>query len=127
ELEGRQRELARKVEQLQALNEVGETVGSTLDLDEGLFKIILNAVRFAECDGGSIMEYVQAERRFLARTTYPSSPRLLSGLRKIKIELDGTLVGRAATEGDRIVLPDIALVDRDVHLDLLYRDGWRSV
>src|SRR4029450_10352471 len=60
-------------------------------------------------------------------TTYPSSPTLLSGLRKIKIELDGTLVGRAATEGHPIGIADIALVDRDVHLDLLYRDGWRSV
>ena len=127
ELEGRQRELARKVEQLQALNEVGETVGSTLDLDEVLFKIILNAVRFAECDGGSIMEYVEAERRFLARTTYPSSPELLSGLRKINIELDETLVGRAAREGRPIAISDIALVDRDVHLELLYEDGWRSV
>ena len=127
ELEGRQRELARKVEQLQALNEVGETVGSTLDLDEVLFKIILNAVRFAECDGGSIMEYVEAERRLLARTTYPSNPELLSGLRKIKIGLDETLVGRAAREGRPIPISDIALVDRDVHLELLYQDGWRSV
>ena len=66
-----------------------------------LFKIILNAVRFAECDGGSIMEYVEAERRFLARTTYPSSPELLSGLRRINIVLDETLVGRAAREGAR--------------------------
>ena len=127
ELEGRQRELARKVEQLQALNEVGETVSSTLDLDEVLFKIILNAVRFAECDGGSIMEYVEAERRFLARTTYPSSPELLSGLRRINIVLDETLVGRAAREGRPIAISDIALVDRDVHLELLYEDGWRSV
>ncbi len=127
ELEERQRELARKVEQLQALNEVGETVSSTLVLDEVLFKIILNAVRFAECDGGSIMEYVEAERRFLARTAYPSSPALLSGLRKIKIELDETLVGRAAQEGHPIGISDIALVDRDVHLELLYQDGWRSV
>jgi signal transduction histidine kinase/ActR/RegA family two-component response regulator len=127
ELEGRQRELARKVEQLQALNEVGEIVSSTLVLDEVLFKIILNAVRFAECDGGSIMEYVEAERRFLARTTYPSSQELLSGLRKIKIGLDETLVGRAAREGHPIGISDIALVDRDVHLELLYADGWRSV
>jgi signal transduction histidine kinase/ActR/RegA family two-component response regulator len=127
ELEERQRELARKVEQLQALNEVGETVSSTLVLDEVLFKIILNAVRFAECDGGSIMEYVEAERRFLARTTYPSSPALLSGLRKINIALDETLVGRAASEGHPIGISDIALVDRDVHLELLYKDGWRSV
>src|SRR5215212_7807981 len=63
ELEGRQRELARKVEQLQALNEVGETVGSTLDLDEVLFKIILNAVRFAECDGGQIIGVMVVRRK----------------------------------------------------------------
>jgi signal transduction histidine kinase/ActR/RegA family two-component response regulator len=127
ELEGRQLELARKVEQLQALNEVGETVSSTLVLDEVLFKIILNAVRFAGCDGGSIMEYVEAEHRFLARTTYPSSPELLAGLRKINIALDETLVGRAAREGHPIAIPDITFVDRDVHLQLLYEDGWRSV
>jgi signal transduction histidine kinase/ActR/RegA family two-component response regulator len=126
-LEGRQRELARKVEQLQALNEVGATVSSTLVLDDVLFTIILNAVRFAECDGGSIMEYVEAERRFLARTTYPSSPELLAGLRRLNIRLDETLVGRAAREGRPIGIPDIAVVDRDVHLQLLYADGWRSV
>ncbi len=126
-LEARRLELARKVEQLQALSEVGETVSSTLVLDEVLFKIILNAVRFAECDGGSIMEYVEADRCFLARTTYPSSPELLAGLRRLQIELDKTLVGRAAREGRPIGLPDIALVERDVHLQLLFEDGWRSV
>ena len=126
-LEARRLELARKVEQLQALSEVGETVSSTLVLDEVLFKIILNAVRFAECDGGSIMEYVEADRCFLARTTYPASPDLLAGLRRLQIELDETLVGRAAQEGRPIGLPDIALVERDVHLQLLFEDGWRSV
>ncbi len=126
-LEARRLELARKVEQLQALSEVGETVSSTLVLDEVLFKIILNAVRFAECDGGSIMEYVEADRCFLARTTYPSSPELLAGLRRLQIELDKTLVGKAAREGRPIGSPDIALVERDVHLQLLFEDGWRSV
>jgi signal transduction histidine kinase/ActR/RegA family two-component response regulator len=126
-LEARRLELARKVEQLQALSEVGETVSSTLVLDDVLFKIILNAVRFAECDGGSIMEYVEADRRFLVRTTYPSSPDLLAGLRCLNIELDETLVGKAAQEGRPIGIPDIALVERDVHLQLLLEDGWRSV
>jgi signal transduction histidine kinase len=126
-LEARRLELARKVEQLQALSEVGETVSSTLVLDDVLFKIILNAVRFAECDGGSIMEYVEADHCFLARTTYPSSPELLAGLRRLEIELDKTLVGRAAREGRPIGIPDIALVERDVHLQLLFEDGWRSV
>jgi signal transduction histidine kinase/ActR/RegA family two-component response regulator len=109
------------------LSEVGETVSSTLVLDEVLFKIVLNAVRFAECDGGSIMEYVEADRRFLARTTYPSSPDLLAGLRRLDIELDETLVGRAAQEGRPIGISDITNVERDVHLQLLFEDGWRSV
>ena len=126
-LEAQRLELARKVEQLEALSEAGETVSSTLVLDDVLFKIILNAVRFAECDGGSIMEYVEAERCFLARTTYPSSPELLAGLRRLRIGLDETLVGRAAREGRPIGIPDIGLVDRDVHLQLLFDDGWRSV
>jgi signal transduction histidine kinase/ActR/RegA family two-component response regulator len=126
-LEARRLELGRKVEQLQALSEVGEIVSSTLVLDDVLFKIILNAVRFAECDGGSIMEYVEAERCFLARTTYPASPDLLAGLRRLRIELDETLVGMAAREGRPIGIPDIALVERDVHLQLLFEDGWRSV
>jgi signal transduction histidine kinase/ActR/RegA family two-component response regulator len=127
ELEGRQRELAHKVEQLQALNEVGATVSSSLVLDEVLYTIILNAVRFAGCDGGSIMEYVEAERRLLPRATYPSSPDLLKGLRKIRIGLDETFVGRAAREGHPLAISDIEQVDRDVHLQLLYSAGWRSV
>ena len=126
-LEARQEELARKVEQLQALNDVGATVSSSLVLDDVLFTIILNAVRFAGCDGGSIMEYVEADRCFLARTTYPISPLLLSRLRGINIHLNETLVGRAAREGRPIGIADIGAVERDAHLRLLYEDGWRSV
>lgn len=126
-LETRRLELARKLEQLEALSEVGETVSSTLVLDDVLFTIILNAVRFAGCGGGSIMEYVEKDRVFLARTTYPESPQLLTGLRHLHIAMDETLVGRAAIEGRPIGLPDIAEVDRDVHLQLLFEDGWRSV
>ena len=50
-------------------------MSSTLVLDDVLFKIILNAVRFAECDGGSIMEYVEADRCFVTgRPTPPARP-----------------------------------------------------
>lgn len=112
---------------MEALNEVGGIVSSTLDLDDVLFKIISNAVRFAGCDGGSIMEFDDVAQRFVARTTFPSSPELLADLRSIDIHLDETLVGRAGREGRPVAIPDIERVDRDVHLDLLYADGWRSV
>ncbi|MET0829613.1 MAG: GAF domain-containing protein, partial [Microbacterium sp.] len=68
ELEERGAELARKVDQLEALSEVGGVVSSSLVLDEVLSNIIMNAVRFSGCDGGSIMEYVQDEHCFSVRS-----------------------------------------------------------
>ena len=126
-LEDRGAELARRVEQMEALSEVGQTVGSSLVLDEVLSNIIKNAVRFAGCDGGSIMEYLEGERSFSVRSAYASSPELLARLRNIRIELDTTLVGRAAREGHAVSIPDLSVVDLDPHLQLLYDDGWQSV
>jgi signal transduction histidine kinase/ActR/RegA family two-component response regulator len=126
-LEARGAELARKVEQLEALSEVGQMVSSSLVLDEVLSNIIMNAVRFSGCDGGSIMEYVEEQRSFSVRSAYASSPELLGRLRKIRIDLDTTLVGRAAREGHPIAVADLDTVQLDPHLQLLYDDGWRSV
>ena len=127
ELEERGAELARKVEQLEALSAVGGVVSSSLVLDEVLSNIIMNAVRFSGCDGGSIMEYSEDERSFSVRTAYATSPELLARLREIKFRVDTTLVGRAATEGHPIAVPDLDAVHLDPHLQLLHDDGWRSV
>jgi GAF domain-containing protein len=61
------------------------------------------------------------------RSAYASSPELLERLRTTRIELDGTLVGRAAREGHPIAVPSLDTVDLDPHLQVLYDDGWRSV
>lgn len=127
ELEERGVELARRVEQLEALSEVGGVVSSSLVLDEVLSNIIMNAVRFSGCDGGSIMEYVEDERCFSVRSAYASSQALLDKLRGIRIELETTLVGRAAREGHPIAVADLDTVHLDPHLQLLHDDGWRSV
>lgn len=127
ELEERGIELARRVEQLEALSEVGGVVSSSLVLDEVLSNIIMNAVRFSGCDGGSIMEYVEDERCFSVRSAYASSAELLRKLRGIRVELETTLVGRAAREGHPIAVADLDTVELDPHLKLLHDDGWRSV
>src|SRR5215211_2770931 len=126
-LEHRSAELALRVKQMEALSEVGQTVGSSLVLDEVLSNIIKNAVRFAGCDGGSMMEYVADEQCFSVRSAYASSPELLERLCKIKIELETTLVGRAARDGHPVAVSDLSEVDLDPHLQLLYDDGWRSM
>ncbi|MCU1431698.1 MAG: His Kinase (phosphoacceptor) domain protein [Actinotalea sp.] len=126
-LDARGAELARRVEQLEALSEVGGMVSSSLVLDEVLANIIMNAVRFSGCDGGSMMEYLEDERVFSVRSAYASSPELLSRLRAVRVELDTTLVGRAARERRPIAVPDLDEADLDPHLALLRDDGWRSV
>lgn len=126
-LEERGVELARRVEQLEALSDVGGVVSSSLVLDEVLETIIRNAVRFSGCDGGSIMEYLEEDRSFRVRSAYASSPELLRALRGIRVELESTLVGRAASEGHPIAVADLDEVELDPHLQLLHDDGWRSV
>ena len=126
-LESRGAELASKVAQLEALREVGEAVGSTLDLDEVLDQIVSNAVRLTRTDGGSIMEYDELSDSFHVRAAFGSSPELLKQLRAITIDRESTLVGRAATAHRPLEVPDLADTELDPHLDALFRDGWRSV
>jgi signal transduction histidine kinase len=121
------RALAHKVEQLEALREVGDAVGSTLDLDEVLDEIVSNAVRLTRTDGGSIMEYDESSDSFHVRAAAGSSPELLKHLRAITIDRESTLVGRAATARRPREVPDLANTKLDPHLDALFRDGWRSV
>jgi signal transduction histidine kinase/ActR/RegA family two-component response regulator len=126
-LESRRAELASKVAELEALREVGEAVSSSLDLDEVLQQIVTNAVRLTGTDGGSIMEYDDAEEAFRVRTAYGSSSELLDQLRAITIHRESTLVGRTAMERRPLEVPDLAETELDPHLEILFRDGWRSV
>jgi transcriptional regulator with GAF, ATPase, and Fis domain len=81
-LESRSVELAGKVRQLEALAEVGEAVSSSLDLDEVLSTIVMNAVHMSGADGGSVMQYVGEERSFWVRNAYGTSAELIAKLRR---------------------------------------------
>jgi signal transduction histidine kinase/ActR/RegA family two-component response regulator len=127
ELQAGRAELARKVGELEALRMVGETVSSSLDVDHVLSTIAMHAVELSGTDGGSIMEYDDPERRFAVRSVYRTSPEVVDRLRGVRIDLDSTLVGRAAKERRPIAVPDLSSVDLDPHLHILFDDGWRSV
>lgn len=136
-LESRGAELASKVAQLEALREVGAAVGSSLDLDEVLNRIVSNAVRLTNLgfgditlrtDGGSILEYDEATESFHVRAALGSSSRHLQAqLQEITIHRDSTLVGRAALARRPLEVPDLAQAELDPYLDILFRDGWRSL
>ena len=134
-LETRGAELSDKVAQLEALREVDAAVGSSLDLDEVLERIVSNAVRLTNLgfgditlrtDGGSILEYDETSDTFGVRGTFGSSPAQLEQLRAITIDRE-TLVGRCAQADQPLAIPDLATVERDPFLDLVFQDGWRSV
>ncbi|MGZ6778910.1 MAG: GAF domain-containing protein, partial [Mycobacterium sp.] len=135
-LESRGAELSDKVEQLEALREVDEAVGSSLDLDEVLERVVANAVRLTNLgfgditlstEGGSILEYDQATDSFHVRGKYGSSPALWDRLRNITIDRRSSLVGQTALADQPLEIPDLGTVERDEFLDTVFRDGWRSV
>ncbi|HSK27642.1 MAG TPA: GAF domain-containing protein [Jiangellales bacterium] len=126
-LEQRGAELARKVDQLEALGAVGEAVSSSLDLDEVLSTIVTHAVALSGTDGGSILEFDPDANEFRVRTAYGTSPDVLDALRRIRLGLHDTLVGQAALERHPLQAPDLADRADDVHLQVLRDAGWRSV
>jgi len=127
ELQAGRAELARKVGELEALRNVGEAVSSSLDVDHVLSTIAMHAVELSGTSGGSIMEYDDSERRFAVRSVYRTSPDVVERLRGVRIDIDSTLVGRAAKERRPLAVPDLSTVDLDPHLQILFDDGWRSV
>lgn len=127
QLETRGAELARKVDELEALRAVGEAVSSTLDLEAVLDTIAERAVALSGTDGGSIMEYDERDRRFVVRSVYRTASEVVEQLRSVRIDLDKTLVGRSALERRPIVVPDLAAVELDLHLEILHGAGWSSL
>jgi signal transduction histidine kinase/DNA-binding response OmpR family regulator len=126
-LEARQQELSQKVDQLEALGEVGQAVSSSLDPDQVLAMIIMHAVQLSGTDGGSIFEFDDTDEAFVIRTAYGTSTELVDVLRRTYIGLNETLVGRAAKEGRPIQVPDLRNENLDAHLRQLNDAGWRSL
>jgi signal transduction histidine kinase/ActR/RegA family two-component response regulator len=126
-LRHRSAQLARKVEQLEALAEVGTAVSSSLDADEVLTTIVTHAVELSGTDGGSLMEYDEDTHLFGVRTAYGTSPSVIDALRATRIHVDETLVGRAALSRKAIQLPNLEGIELDPHLQVLYDGGWRSL
>lgn len=126
-LESRTHELARRVNQLEALGAVGQGVSSSLELMEVLTTIVLQAVILSGTDGGSIYEFDEGAREFHIRTACGTSAEVLNLLRRTRIGLDDTFLGQAATHGHPITLPDLRDAPLDPHLSIMAEDGWRSL
>ncbi|WP_076261923.1 GAF domain-containing protein [Intrasporangium flavum] len=128
-VESRSAELARKVDQLEALAEVGAAISSTLVPDEILALIVSRAVELSGTDGGSLMEFDEETGLFGVRTVSGTSPEVVAALREAEIRIDSTWVGRAARTREVLQIPDLDAVPPplDDHLAVLHGSGWRSL
>jgi GAF domain-containing protein len=96
ELEERTRELARSVDELQALGEVGQAVSSTLDLQTVLSTIVGRAVQLSGTDCGIIYEYDEPTREFHLRASYQMEEELVKAYQATPLHLGEGATGRAA-------------------------------
>ncbi|GAA2160747.1 response regulator receiver domain-containing protein [Humibacillus xanthopallidus] len=128
-LESRSAELARKVDQLEALADVGEAISSTLVADEVLTTIVSHAVQLSSTDGGSLMEYDESTGLFGVRAVYGTGTSVVEALRSAEIHIDRTWVGRAARDREVLQIADLDAepLPLDPHLEILHASGWRSL
>jgi signal transduction histidine kinase len=130
ELEEKTRELARSVDELKALGEVGQAVSSTLELETVLTRIASHAVQLSGTDCGVIYEYDEAKEEFHLRASHRMEREVVEALRAAPIPLGGGVTGRAATTRAPVQVPDILNQGEETGTrvrPILTRLGYRSL
>jgi signal transduction histidine kinase/HAMP domain-containing protein len=128
ELQKRTGELARSVQGLRALGEVGQAVSSTLDLETVLTTIVSRADQLSGTDGGAIYEYDEATGRMHLRATHLFDETLVEALRIHPLRPGEGAVGQAAVTREPIQIPDIEAAGAygGPLRDILPRAGFRA-
>jgi len=107
ELQARTQELARSVEQLQALAEVSEAVNSTLDFDQVLSTIIARAVQLSAADSGVLYELRESTGELVPRASHGLSEDVTDVFASQPLTLAESIVGRTAETGVAVQIPDL--------------------
>ena len=82
ELRQRTDQLARSVEQLQALGDVTQAVNSTLDLQTVLDTIVAKATQLSGTEAGVIYVFDEANREFQLRATYGMTAEMIAVIKE---------------------------------------------
>ena len=128
ELQEQSRELARSVEEMNVLREVGQAVASTLDLQTVLTTIVAHAVELSGTDGGMIFEYDEQSEGFILRATHGMDEELTKVLRANPVRLGEGAVGGAAVSREPIEFPDIEADTYEPRLrSLMRQSGFRAI
>ena len=126
ELRNRGRDLARSVDELQALGEVGQAVSSTLELSQVLQTIVTYATQLAETNAGSIYEFDEATQEFRLQAAHGLDPDVIDTISVTRLRLRETLVGRAALQRAPLAVPDLLDESSDPLTTAMIAAGYRA-
>jgi signal transduction histidine kinase/DNA-binding response OmpR family regulator len=129
ELEARTADLTRSVGELEALGEVSQTLGSTLDLETVLSTIVSRANQLAGTDSCTVYEYDEATEQLLLRATHNLSDEVVAVARRSPIRRGEGVAGRMAVTHQPVQIPDIARAGayHGPLRDVLLRTGTRAL
>ena len=106
-VEERTRKLSEALNELRALNEVGQAVSSTLDLPTVLASIVSHAVQLSGADAGAMYEYDEPTEEFHLRASHRMEEALVQALQANPIRVGLSTVGRAAAARAPVQVTDI--------------------
>ncbi len=106
-VEVRTRELAKSVEELRALGEIGQAVNSTLDLEKVLFTIVSRAVQISGTDAGAIYAFDDATATFRLAATFGMNQELIDGISAQHVGLNDGHIGPATQQREPVQVTDL--------------------
>ncbi len=128
EQQERAHELARTMEEMKVLQEIGQAVNSTLDLQTVLTTIVSHAVQLSDSDAGTIDEYDEQNEQFILRATHGMDDQLVAALRASPVRLGEGAVGKAAVAREPVQFSDIDVDAYQPRLrSLMAQSGFRAI
>ena len=128
ELEARTQDLTRSVGELRALNEVGQAISSTLDLQAVLSTIVVRATNLLGTDAGVIYEYDEQRDIFLPRATALLEAEIVETMLATPVRKGEGATGRLAEVQEPVQVPDILAAPAESRVrGALVRAGYRAL
>jgi class 3 adenylate cyclase/HAMP domain-containing protein len=124
-VEERTRDLARSINELKVLEEVGRAVSSSLDLNAVLPTVAARALEITHADAVLIYSYDAARQQFNL-TEAIGIDRSAEGAH-LSIDADGSVLGEAAQRGEPVAISDLAHAADHLLRDVATAAGFNSV
>jgi two-component system, sensor histidine kinase and response regulator len=120
-------ELARTAEEMRALEEVSQTINSSIELDIVLSTIVTKAVQLSGTDAGTIYVYDEAGSKFEMRATYGLDQDTIRALERHGIGLDEPHIAQAFAQPDPIQITDLRNSPPTAANKIILEAGYRAL